>query len=47
MNPCILCKKDRCPRVCYPKLDWQKHMKKKRKKGVRNESDDRNRRHEV
>lgn len=32
MNPCNNCKKHgKCPQKCYPKIDYIRHMRKKKK----------------
>ena len=28
--PCERCKRDSCPPICFPRLDWQKRAKKKK-----------------
>ena len=32
MNPCIKCKRTECPKVCYPKRDWKKHVEREERK---------------
>lgn len=31
-NPCLKCKQAECPKICYPKKDYEKAIKKARKK---------------
>ena len=28
MNPCINCKRKECPAVCYPRKDYERHLKR-------------------
>ena len=33
MNPCVNCKRyPNCPNPCYPKKDYLRHLKKRKKK---------------
>ena len=32
MNPCENCKRKECPAVCYPRKDYERHLKRSKRR---------------